>query len=292
MSFRDSLIALAVVALWGCNFAVAKFGLTEFPPLFLMVLRFSLVALLLVPFVAVPVGRLRQVFLLSVSLGGLHFPLIFSGLADLDAATASIAVQLEVPFASLLAALVFKDMLGWRRSAGMLVAFAGIAIIAGEPRLAGRLGPLALVVAASFAFAVASIQIKALGPINGFALNGWIALFAVPQLLVGSLLLESGQLAALAAADWRGWGAVLYMALISTIVAYGAWYFLVGRYPVNQTMPWLLTTPVFGVLAGVVILGEAVTPPLLLGGALTVAGVAVIVIRRPRTIVPPAANPG
>src|SRR3546814_9270170 len=49
--------------------------------------------------------------------------------------SASIAIQLQVPFASLLAAIFFKDKLGWRRGFGMLIAFFGVAVIAGEPRL-------------------------------------------------------------------------------------------------------------------------------------------------------------
>ena len=44
MSLRDSLLALLVMAIWGLNFVVAKWGLAEFPPLFIMALRFIAVA--------------------------------------------------------------------------------------------------------------------------------------------------------------------------------------------------------------------------------------------------------
>src|SRR3546814_3213789 len=63
---------------------------------------------------------------------------MFHGLKTVDAGTASIAIQLQVPFASLLAAIVFKDKLGWRRALGMAIVFIGVAVIAGEPRLAGQ----------------------------------------------------------------------------------------------------------------------------------------------------------
>src|SRR3546814_2272947 len=75
---------------------------------------------------------------------------MFHGLKTVDAGTASIAIQLQVPFASLLAAIVFKDKLGWRRALGMAIAFIGVAVIAGEPRLAGQYLALGFVIIASF----------------------------------------------------------------------------------------------------------------------------------------------
>lgn len=281
MTPRDMALALLVQALWGCNFVAAKIGLAAFPPLFLMAIRFALVAVLLVPWVRVPWGRMRGIFLFSVLLGGIHFPLVFVGMTGVDAATASIAVQLQVPFSSLLAALIYGEKLGRRGMAGMVLAFLGVVVIAEEPRMAGELGHLGLLVLGSLVFAAVNIQIKRIGSIDGFILSGWMGLMAVPQLAVLSLVLESGQSAALASAPWSGWAALAYMSVGTTIGAYGLWYPLVHRYDVNQTMPFLLTVPVFGVLSGALMLGEPVTPALLVGGVLTVAGVAVIVVRRP-----------
>lgn len=291
MSLRDQLLALLVMAIWGLNFVVAKWGLAEFPPLFLMALRFTLVAALLVPFTRVPRGKMLRIAALSVTLGSVHFPMMFTGLNGIDAATASIAAQAQVPFSSLLAAVMFKDTLGWRRALGMAAAFAGVVVIAGEPRLAGSLTALLLILAASFAFAVASVQIKTIGAVDGFALNGWMALFATPQLLVLSFLLEDGQMPALASATLWGWGAILYMAVGVTIGAYGLWIPLLRRYPVNQTMPYLLTVPVFGVAAGVMLMGDPFTLRLVLGGLMTVGGVAFIVQKRPALVDEKAANP-
>ena len=95
MSRRDMAMALIVMVIWGFNFAVAKFGLREFSPMFLMCLRFTSVAVVLLPFVRVPWGQMKEIFILSVLLGSLHFPLMFTGLTGVDAATASIAIQLQ-----------------------------------------------------------------------------------------------------------------------------------------------------------------------------------------------------
>ncbi|MFD1623692.1 DMT family transporter [Azospirillum griseum] len=291
MTLIHALQALLVMALWGLNFVVSKWALHDFPPLFLMAVRFALVSVLIVPFFRIPREKILPVALLSVTLGSIHFPLMFNGLNGIDAATASLAVQAQVPFSSLLAAVVFKDALGWRRGVGMIAAFAGVLVIAGEPRLGNALQSLAMLLAASLAFAVASIQMKLIGAVNGFAVNGWMALMAMPQLLILSLLFETGQVEAVQNASWLGWASIVYMAVAVTILAYGFWYPLLARYDVNQTMPYLLTVPVFGVAAGVLLMGDPVTINLVIGGVLTIGGVAIIVKRRPRTVSETVTNP-
>lgn len=291
MTLRDSLLALLVMACWGFNFVAAKTALGHFDPLFLLFLRFAIVAALVVPFVTVPRDKLLDIAILSVLLGGLHFPLMFTGVQGVDAATAALVVQLQVPFSSLLAAVVYKDVLGWRRFCGMVVAFGGIAVIAGAPRLQGNLLDILLMVAASFAFALSNVQVKRIGTLDGFTLNGWMALFAAPQLLVMSLLMETGQIGSALEAPPVAWASLGFIIMGATLAAYGLWYRLARIYPVNQTTPFLMLVPVFGVASGVVVLGEPLTPHLLAGGLLVILGVAVIIFRRPRTVSEKTANP-
>ena len=274
------LLALIVMVIWGFNFAVAKFGLREFSPMFLMCLRFVGVAVVLLPFVRAPWGQMKEIFILSVLLGSLHFPLMFTGLTGVDAATASIAIQLQVPFSSILAAILYRDKLGWKRGLGMAISFAGVIVIAGEPRALDNTFYLGLVIAAALVFSIVNIQIRRIGDINGFTLNGWMAVMAVPQLLIATLVMENGQWQQLQSATWLGWSSIAYMAVMVTIVSYLMWYPLVRKYPVNQTMPWTLLAPVFGVLSGILVLGEPTTAAMVIGGALTLVGVAVIVIRK------------
>ncbi len=280
MKPADYAAALAVMLIWGLNFPMAKLGLGEIPPLLFMSLRFFLVAALLCPFVPLPRDKLPGVLALGTLLGSVHFSLMFSGIARMDAATASLLSQMQVPFGALLAALVYRDRLGWRRLIGMLIAFLGTLLIAGEPRFGRDPVPLLMILGASFAWALATIQIKRIGPVDGLALSGWLGLFAAPQLLVLSLLLEKGQLAALAAAGWRGYGGLAYGAIAVTIVSYGLWYPVVRRYSVNQTMPFTLLVPIFAVAASTLILGDRLSWQAALGGIATLMGVATIVLRR------------
>jgi O-acetylserine/cysteine efflux transporter len=290
MKPTDLALVIFVMVVWGLNFVVGKWGIAQFPPIFMIGLRFALVAIVLVPFVRMPREKLGSILMLSFSLGCVHFSLMFTGLRDLDAAAAAIAIQIQVPFAALIAAIFLDDRLGWRRTLGMALAFAGVVVMAGEPRVSGSLWPLFLVIAGSFMWAVANVQIKQLGPVDGFALNAYLGLFAAPQLFIASALLEEGQMQALANADWVGWSSVLYMAVLVTIVSYALWYRVLRRYTVNQAMPFTLLVPVIGVLSAALLLDEPLGWRVILGGLATIAGVAVIVLRRPRLAEPEATS--
>jgi O-acetylserine/cysteine efflux transporter len=282
------LLILGIMLLWGINFAVAKIGLQQLPPIFLIASRFLLVALLLLPFAKRPEGQWGAIIAIAFTLGLLHFSFMFNGLKTVDAATAAIAIQLQVPFASLLAALFFKDRLGWRRALGMAIAFLGVAVVAGEPRLGGQYLALGLIVTASFIWSIANVQIKRLDPIDGVSLNAWVAVFATPLLFGTSLILEDGQWEAVRQADFWAYFAVVYQAVAVVVIGYGFWYWLMRRYQINQIMPATLLVPPFGVLSGVVFLGESLTLNLIAGGLMTVVGVAIIIIRRPKTTAPEA----
>ena len=212
---------LVVTVIWGVNFAVVKTGLNLMPAIAFVALRFAVVGLLLLPWLKWPRRRMAELVGLSVLLGVVHFSLMFTGMRGLDVSTASIAIQLQVPFAAILAAIFFNEKLRWRRLTGMAIAFAGVVLIAGEPRLAGNLLPLFLVIAAACTWAGANIQIKHIGDdVDVLSLNGWVALLAAPQLALLSWAVEDGQLAAIAAADWRLWASIAFQALLVTIFGY------------------------------------------------------------------------
>ena len=284
----DWAAALAVVLIWAVNFIVGKIGVMQLPPLLLMSLQFALVAALLAPFLEAQHRRWRRIAAISVVLGVMHFGLMFAGLRGIDAGPAAIAIQLTVPFSAMLAALFYREQLGVWQLIGMVVAFAGIYLLAGEPTRATSAAHFLMVVLAAFAWAVANVLIKRLGPINVFTLNAWVALLAWPQLLLASLLFESGQVPALVIADWRAWSSIIYMAVLSTIAAYGLWYYLIEKHELNRIVPMTLLSPVLAVALAVPLLGEQITASVMLGGTLTLAGVAMIQFLPPRRPKPPA----
>jgi len=289
MTPRDALVALGVMIIWGFNMPFAKYAMAQMSPILMIALRFMLTAALLLPFARFPRGRLGAIVALAFTLGTVHFSLMFSGINGTDAALAAILSQTQVPFAALLAWAAFGDKPGWRGILGQFVAFAGIFVLAGEPGTISNIEAVLLCIAGSLMWAISTIQLKRLGAMNGATLNAWMALLAVPQLLVVSVVFEHGQIEAIRAADWRLWASIVYQAVGVVIVGYLVWFRLLTRYSVSQTMPFTLLVPLFGVLGGHFFLGEPITWQRVVGGALIVAGVAIILVR-PQSPAPQAGD--
>ena len=274
----ELLLAASVPLLWGIGFTFAKAGLNEFPPLFLMGLRFTLAALTLVWFVPIPRGQLKQIFWISLVGSTLQYGMTFTGLSMLDASLAIIIIHLEVPFSVLLAAIVLKDKPGIQRILGMLISFAGIVLIAGQPSLSEQLPAILLTAAGAMTWAVGQIMVKRLeNPPSGFALTAWIGVFSGPQMILGSFIFEDSQLESLANASWIGWGVILYLALIMTVLGYGIWYHVLSRNHVSKVMPVMLLLPVFTIASSMLFLGEEPSPMIFIGAAVVIGGVSMIV---------------
>jgi len=277
----ELLLAASVPLLWGIGFTFAKAGLNEFPPLFLMGLRFTLAALTLVWFVPIPRGQLKQIFWISLVGSTLQYGMTFTGLSMLDASLAIIIIHLEVPFSVLLAAIVLKDKPGIQRILGMLISFAGIVLIAGQPSLSEQLPAILLTAAGAMTWAVGQIMVKRLeNPPSGFALTAWIGVFSGPQMILGSFMFEDSQLESLANASWIGWGVILYLALIMTVLGYGIWYHVLSRNHVSKVMPVMLLLPVFTIASSMLFLGEEPSPMIFIGAAVVIGGVSMIVITK------------
>jgi O-acetylserine/cysteine efflux transporter len=276
----DIVIAISVAIIWGMGFVIAKAGMSHFSPILLMALRFSLTAACLIYFFRPPPGLLKQLFWISLISAALQYSLTFNGVRGIDASTAALLVQLEVPFGLIMAWLIFGERVTLRQALGILVAFGGALMIIGEPKLEGDLVYAFLVIGGAFTWAIGQIMIKKLGNIGGFRLLSGVALFAAPQLFLASWIFESDQLLQVQSASMAAWSAVIYLGLIMTALGYGLWYRLLGHYNINQVMPFLLLLPVTSVCGGIFFLGESLTSKIALGGCLAITGVAMITLQR------------
>ncbi len=280
LSPKQILLALIIPTTWGLGFARAKVGGDQFPPFLLMGMRFALAALVLVWFTRPPWGFMRRIFFIALISATIQYGFTFYGLRGIDASTAVIVVQLEAPFLALLAAIFLKDRLGWKRSLGMALAFGGVAVIAGEPRLEGNLVYVGLVAIGAMTWSIGQVMVSQLREVRGPALLAWVAMFAAPQMFIASLLIEHDQWQAVTQATWTDWGIVLYLGLVMTALAYSVWYHLLNTCALSKLSPFLLLTPVTTVIFGVAILDETFTLPMTIGAAMVLGGVAATTIER------------
>ncbi len=274
------VLAVTIMAVWASNIAAARLAAGEIPGWALITIRMAVIAITLVPFVAIPRGHMWKIFGLSVTMGTMHFGLLFVALEHIHAGTAALILQTSVPFALLLALIFFRERFGWRRATGIIISFAGVTLLVGEPRVNDNLLFAFLALVSALSFGAANLQLRSLGGVNVFAINGWMSVFAIPQMALISWIFESGQIDAIQNASIDAWIAIAHMGIVVSIVGHGLWYRLVPKYRTNQTMPFTLLIPFFGVSFGIVILGETLTSLIAGGGLVTIVGVAIIVFRK------------
>lgn len=280
LGWRDYVMGVAVALTWGMGIVFAKAAIEHFPPILLMALRFAITAAILVWFVKPPFGQITKIFGIAVISAAIQYSLTFTGLKGLDASVTALVVQLEVPFLVLLGAVFLKEHPGLRKWAGIAVAFIGVALIAGEPKLGGAWISMFLVIGGAFTWAIGQVLVRTLKGLDGLTILAWVAVCATPQLFVMSAIFESGHIEAVQSADLVVWGAVIYLGIVMNGIGYGIWYTLVNRHPVSRVAPFLLLLPVFSTIGGVVFLGEHLTWLIVLGGVIVLAGVAAIVFER------------
>ena len=279
MPIRDVLLAVLDQLLWGVGFALAKPAVAHFPPLVMMSLAYLVTALLLVPSswrrITTPWPWLALIALLAATLQGW---LIFTGLRELPASTATLLIQLQVPFAVLGAWLLGRGRPDFRRLAGIAVAFAGLLLVAGAPAASSG-WPALLVILGAFSWAAGQVVMQLAARDGGRVLTAGIAICALPQLVLASALLEHGQIASLLTASPGQWAAVLTFSLGGFVLAYTIWYSLLRRHPMDRVVPFMLLMPVIGVAFSAAAFGERPAPQELAGGAVILAGLALVVLR-------------
>ena len=280
LKITDMLMGFSVAIVWGMGLVFAKAAIEHFPPILLMSLRFLVTALALIWFVKPPLRHLRALFWVSIVSAAIQYSFTFTGLKGLDAGVTALVVQLEVPFLTLLGALVLGEATSWRKWIGIALAFIGVGLIVGWPTEPISLVSVALVIAGGFTWAVGQIMVRRLNEIDGLTVTAWVAVFACPQLLLMSLLFESDQIEALTNAAPIVWISVAYLGLVMTALGYGIWFTLVRRHPVSMVAPFLLLLPLVSVIGGIVFLGETLSFSSVVGGTVVLAGVASIVLER------------
>ena len=274
MNSNQILLALIVPITWGLGFTLAKIGMEQFPALLIMSIRFGIAGLVLVWFTKPPWGHMREIFIVALIGSTIQYGLTYNGLKGIDASTAAILVQLEGPILALMGTILLKEKLGLTRAFGMGLAFAGVFIIAGEPRLEGHIDSVLLLVAGSAVWAVAQIMISRLKGLSGITILAWVAIMATPQMLLASFIIEDGQWQAITTASLLDWSIIFYLAFIMTVLGYSVWYHLLSSVDVSKVSPFLMLLPITSIIAGMILLDEQFTKAMAIGGVMIMIGVA------------------
>jgi O-acetylserine/cysteine efflux transporter len=281
MPARHLAIVLLICVAWGGNFLFSAFGLRHFPPFLFTALRFCVVLTALLPFLRpLPLGQRRRAATVAIINGVLHFGINFVGLRMAgDITSVAVALQSYIPMSALLARPMLGERIAGRTAAGIGVAFFGVLVLGFDPIVLDAPLALGCTLVSAFMLALGTTLSRHLRGIGAFQMQAWTAVFSLPLLLAVSAVVERDQLALIRSAGPLAWGGVAYSALAASICGHAMLFWLVQRHPVSRVTPYLLLTPLFAAVLGVVVWGDRPGPEMLAGGALVLAGVLVVAVR-------------
>jgi drug/metabolite transporter (DMT)-like permease len=297
-------LLLVVAGIWGASYLFIKVAVDEIEPTAMMELRLVLAALVLVPVVAVRLGRTRAVAELRATGGGawilgtanmaIPFTLIAWGEKYIDSGVAAIA-NASVPIFVAALAIKFRpsERVRGLRLAGVLLGVVGVGVLAGLHPEGGWwavAGTLAVVVA-SLSYAVSNLYTQHRFPTTSpLVITASSCVAAAVVLLPFALLQLPDEMPSL-----KALASVAALGIAGTAVALLFFYRMLNRYGSSRASLVTYLLPPFALVYGVVFLDERVTLNAALGLVLILAGVAlgsgVLRLARRRQPAPAAPRP-
>jgi drug/metabolite transporter (DMT)-like permease len=289
LEFGASIVVVLLCLCWGFNQVVVKLAMADIPPLTQAWVRSAIAALIIWIY-----ARSRGISLdmrdhtLAAGIGagllfGLEFALIYRGLVYSTASRASLFIY-TAPFVVVLGShfLVPDDRFRWTQWAGLLLSFAGLVLAFGVPTPAANADQLlgdVMLLGAGISWGLTTLLIKSTS----------LAQAAPEKTLQYQLLVSAPMLAACAwlfgervtqmpgaLALWS----VGYQTLVVVTVTMLIWFTMVARYSASRLSSFTFLTPLFGVFAGHMVMGDPITPAFAGAVALVTAGL--ILVNRPR----------
>ena len=274
------LLACLVAVLWGVNFLAIHASLEQFPPLFLVALRFTLLAVPALLFVPRPQVPTRWLVGYGLGFGVLQFTFLYSGMAaGMPAGLASLVLQASGPFTLVLGAVLLHERVRGRQWVGLAVAAAGMALVGFSRAGAAQLLPYVLVLLGALGWALGNLSSRLAKPPNPLHLTMWMSVVVPLPMLALSLAIEGPTAigeslsTSLSAAAMPAWIGLAYTVVIGTIVGSGIWTWLLARHPAGVVGPFSMLVPIVGMATAALVLDEIPSALEVVGGVIVVTGV-------------------
>lgn len=258
MSIRDICLAFLVVMIWGLNFSIIKIGLEELPPILFSALRFALVALPAVFFVPFPKTSIWNVVGVGVFLGVLKFGCLFVAMkSDASAGLSSLLLQAQVFFTIGFSVLFYKEHITKSQLLGVIIASLGFSLFFVNAGQNITYVGLILILLAAFFWSISNLIMKKIKDVNLLHFMVWVCLIPPLPLLFLSYVTESRDpVSVILSTSFNTWSALIYVSLVSTLVAFAIWGKLLKSYSSIKVAPFALLIPVIGITASNIILDE------------------------------------
>ncbi|MGH1369762.1 MAG: DMT family transporter [Maritimibacter sp.] len=276
MDIRAIMMGLAFAVMWSSAFTSARIIVVDAPPLTSLAIRFVIsgalgigLAALMGQKIQLTRGQWMSVVIFGVCQNAIYLGLNFVAMQWVEAGFASIIASTMPLIVGLFGWAIFRDKLPPLATLGLVVGFAGVALIMGS-RISGGvdLVGLGLCVIAAIALAVATLSVRsASGGGNLLMVVGLQMLVGAAVLAPFAILLEPFEV------NWtpKLMIAFAYTTLVPGLAATYVWFALVARIGAIRAATFHFLNPFFGVAIAAVLLGESL-------GLLDIAGVAIVTL--------------
>jgi drug/metabolite transporter (DMT)-like permease len=278
---QDLARLVALAAMWGASYLFMRYAVPHLGPVLLIELRVLIAGVALLAFVYLTGGTVgwrehwrAYLFVGAVGLA-LPFVLIAEALTTIDASTAAILNALSPLFASIVAALWIRDRITPAKASGIALCLLGTAVLVGwtpAPMTRQELfaASLSVIATAIYGFTIVftKVHLRRASPLGTSA--GTLLMAALAMLPFTPVTRD------FAAIPPMAWLAMLGLAIVSTTVAFIFYYRLIADVGPVKAITVTLLVPIFGMIWGVIFLGEPLTPGRLAGCAIILAGCSLI----------------
>jgi drug/metabolite transporter (DMT)-like permease len=289
-SARSPAIIAAYACLyvvWGTTYLAIAFAIETLPPFTSGGLRFALAAVLMGAWLALRAPEQlrglpwKHALLSGALLGGIGNGFVVWAQQGLPSGIAAMVVTSIPVNVVLLDWLFFSRKAPSRRSlAGIGIALAGVlTIVLARHGIDGEASPIYLgaILCATVAWSIGTLLQKRGTPPTRLLGVTFAQMLSAAGLQLG-LGLATGEWAAFepGSVSAASWIAVVYLALFGSIIALNCYVWLLTREPASKVATYALVNPIVAVVLGALVLGERLTPVILLGAGLTLGGVALV----------------
>jgi len=282
MSLRDFSLLVVVCLIWAAHTIISKLVVSgmEIPPLFYAAIRYALVAMFALPWLFPLPRPLGRTALVGLMMGGGGFAFFFSGIKTATPSSSAVVLQLGLPMTTLLSMALLGEMPDRKRWIGIVLTFLGAILVMWEPGGMALTGGLAFIALSAFVGSLAAVMMKQIDGVQPLQFQAWVGIASAPPLLLLTLGLEADQAAKAVAGGWPFVAAVLFSAVVVSLVAHTIYYGLILKYPANVIAPLMVINPLMTVALGIAVTGDHFDTRIALGTTIALLGVLLVTLSR------------
>ncbi len=276
---------LLAVVFWGFSFIATKIALGELSPQTIILLRLLLgIALLMVIAVytkrdfSISLKNHGGIFVLAL-IAVFHLYIQINGLEYTTATNTGWIVGLSPVFIALLGFIIFKEKLTAPKAAGIFIAFAGLLLLISKGDISSisfikHKGDF-LVLASAFTWSVYSIVNKKIS-LSYSPLMTILFLFIIMALIISPFTVNNKTILIILHLSFKVWAAVLFLGIFCSGIAYVLWAQALKELEATKVGAVLYFEPFVTVFAAWIMLGEKITPLIILSGMVITGGVMIV----------------